>query len=289
MNNYSIVQKNSHIKQVKQSLYHLLLLVFGLILLFPFYWLISSSFKTNVEIFSREMVWIPENLRWENFAIGWKALPPYTYTLFFKNSFIIAGINVIGSILSNTLVAYGFARLSFKYKDQLFIVLLATMMLPYQVTMIPVYILFSNLHLVDSYVPLTLGSFFGSAFFIFLLRQFMMGIPFELDESAVCDGCSPFQIFHKIILPLCKPAIFTVILFSFSGSYDDFMGPLIYINSISKFPIPLALRMFVSNEGRMDWGPILAMTLVSLLPPLLVFLGAQKNLIEGISTTGLKG
>lgn len=289
MNSTTIVKRRNQIKHTREALFHTFLLLFGLVLLFPFYWLLSSSLKNNPEIFSRTMVWIPEKLRWENFVQGWKAIPPYTYTLFYKNTFYIVLVNLAGSLVSNSLVAFGFARLDFKYRNQLFIVLLATMMLPYQVTMIPVYILFSRLGFVNTYIPLTIGSFFGSAFHVFLLRQFMMGIPYELDESAVCDGASVLQVFYKIVLPLCKPALFTIVLFTFGEAYNDFMGPLIYLNKVNKFTVSLALRMFVSNEGRTDWGPILAMVLVSMIPSLIAFLIAQKNLIEGISTTGIKG
>ncbi len=275
--------------RIKASLLQIFLLVLGLLLLFPFYWLISSSFKTNAEIFSREMIWIPEQLKWQNFTNGWQGIQKITYTIFYANSFRYAITVVIGAILSNSLVAFAFARIKFKFRDGLFLVLLSTLMLPAQVTMIPVYLMWSKVGGIDTYLPLTLGAFLGSAFYIFLFRQFMAGIPYELDESAVCDGCSLFGIYWRIIMPLSKPVIFTVALFSFTEAYDDFMGPLIYLNSLKKFPVSLALRLFVTNEGGTDWGPIFAMTLVAMFPLILIFLICQKNLVQGISTTGLKG
>lgn len=274
---------------VKELLFKLVLLVVGLLLLFPFYWLLSSSVKSNSEIFSRDLVWIPAVLHWENYTNGWAGIQSVTYTTFFLNSFKYAGLVVIGSVLSNSLVAYAFARIPFKFRNGVFMILLSTLMLPSQVTMIPLYLLWSGFHAIDTYIPLTLGAFLGNAFYIFLFRQFIAGIPGDIDEAAVCDGCSSFGIYWRIIMPLSKPVVFTVILFSFIDAYDDFMGPLIYLNTLKKFPVSLALRLFVSNEGGTEWGPIFAMTVVTMLPLVLVYVICQKNLVQGISTTGLKG
>lgn len=274
---------------VKEAIYQLCLLIVGLLLLFPFYWLLSSSLKTNTEIFSRELVWIPETLKFENYLNGWLGIQSITYATFFLNSFKYALLVVTGAIFSNSLVAYAFARINFKFRNGIFMVLLSTLMLPSQVTMIPLYLLWSKMQAIDTYIPLTLGAFLGSAFYIFLFRQFIAGIPADIDEAAVCDGCSHFGIYWRIIMPLSKPVIFTVILFSFLEAYDDFMGPLIYLNTLKKFPVSLALRMFVSNEGGTDWGPIFAMTVVAMIPPILIYIVCQKNLVQGISTTGLKG
>lgn len=275
-------------KLIKELPVMLLLCVIVAIVLMPFFWLITTAFKTNAEIFSRQMVWFPARLRWENFSIGWNALKPYSFLMFFKNSFILVAINLAGLLFSCTLTAFGFSRLQFKGRNVLFMVLLSTMMLPSQITMIPMYIIWSKLKFVDTYLPLTLPSFLGSAFYIFLLRQFMATIPKELDEAAVIDGCSKFRSYWKIILPLSKPAIFTVAVFAFSEVYDDFMGPLIYLSNPKMYTVSMAMRMFFSNDTIPQYGPTLSMALISMLPVLILFIFAQKALIQGIATTGLK-
>jgi multiple sugar transport system permease protein len=263
--------------------------IVGVLCFLPFFWTVSTALKTNPEIFSRQMVWLPAAPRWENFRIGWTAISSFTFTTFFKNSLVLVLINLVGYFLSSTLVAYGFARMKFALRRFWFIVLLATMMLPAQVTMVPTYILWSRLGFVNTYLPLTLPSFLGEAFYIFLMRQFIITIPTEIDEAAFCDGCSKFGIYARFILPLSKPALFTVLIFSFSDVYESFMMPLIYLNSPKLFPVSLALRLFFSNDTIPEWGPIHAMVLVAMLPLLISFILGQRALIQGITTTGLKG
>ena len=258
------------------------------VVLMPFFWLVTTAFKSNEEIFTRNMVWLPAQLRWENFAIGWNALKPFSFLMFFKNSFVLVAICLVGCLVSCTLVAYGFSRIQFRFRNGLFVVLLSTMMLPSQITMIPMYIIWANLKQVNTYVPLALPWFLGSPFYIFLLRQFMSGIPKELDEAAVIDGCSKFWIYYRIILPLTKPAIFTVAVFAFSEVYDDFLGPLIYLSDPKLYTVSMAMRLFFSNDTLPQYGPTMAMALVCMLPVLLLFIFAQKALIQGIATTGLK-
>lgn len=274
-----------------QILLRIFLLISGLVLLFPFVWLITSSLKSTPEILSRYMVWLPKVFLWKNYAEGWKGLPPdNTFGLFFKNTAIITVINTTATLVTSSIVAYAFARLNFKYKNFLFLVLLSTMMLPSQVTIVPVYILWSKLGFINTFVPLWAGGLWGGdPFYIFLIRQFITAIPIELDEAAICDGCSKFRIYTSIIMPLCKPVLFTVGLFSFGDSYNNFFGPLLYINSISKYTVQLGLRAFVSNDGFTEWGPVFAMTIVTMIPVIIVFILTQKNLVKGISTTGLKG
>jgi multiple sugar transport system permease protein len=265
-----------------------LLGVIAVVVLMPYFWLVTTAFKTNEEIFSRNMVWLPAHWRWENFVTGWNALKPYSFLTFFKNSFVLVALCLVGCLISCTLVAYGFSRIDFKFRNGLFVIVLATMMLPSQITMIPMYIIWAKLKFVNTYVPLVLPWFLGSPFYIFLLRQFMSNIPKELDEAAVIDGCSKFWIYYKIILPLSKPAIFTVAIFAFSEVYDDFMGPLIYLSSPKLYTVSMAMRMFFSNDTLPQYGPTLAMSLVCMIPVFLVFVFAQKTLIQGIATTGLK-
>ncbi len=281
------ISRRINMGQVTLSVF---LLISGLLLLFPFYWLISSSFKSNPEIISRYLVWLPEKMLWSNYAKGWKGIGGTSFAVFFKNTGIVTFLHTTTAIISSSLVAYGFARINFKFKNFWFIVLLSTMMLPGQVTMIPVYLIWSKLGFIDTFVPLWSGGLWGGdAFFIFLLRQFIAGIPAELDEAAICDGCSKIGIYGKIILPLCKPALFTVGLFAFSESYDNFFGALLYINSVKKYTIQLGLRAYAASDSYTEWGPIFAMIILTMIPLILAFVLTQKNLVKGINTTGLKG
>jgi multiple sugar transport system permease protein len=266
----------------------LALAAIAVIVLMPYFWLVTTAFKSNAEIFSRTMVWLPARLRWENFVTGWTALKPYSFLTFFRNSFFLAAVNLAGTLFSCSLVAFGFSRIQFRGRNGFFIIVLATMMLPGQITMIPMYIVWAKLKLVNSYWPLIIPYFLGSPFYIFLLRQFMINIPRELDEAAICDGCSKFRIFYRIILPLSKPALFTVAIFTFSEVYEDFLGPLIYLSSPKLYTVSMAMRMFFSNDTLPQYGPTLAMSLVCMLPEFLIFVFAQKALIQGIATTGLK-
>lgn len=277
-------------QNLKSAATHAVLIAGALLMLFPFFWLVSSSFKPANQIFKVPIEWIPRSVTLVNYISGWNGLPGYSFSVFFSNSIKVTLTVVLATVFSSSFVAYGFARIDFKYRDLLFLVLLSTLMIPSQVTLIPLYVIFSRLHFVDTYIPLTLGAFLGGgAFFIFLLRQFYDSIPRDLDDSAKIDGCSHFGIYWRIILPLSKPALFSVAVFSFIWTYNDFMTPLIYLNNVSKYTIPVALRMFVDNAGMSNWGGLLAMTLVAMLPAILVFFSAQRYFIEGIATTGLKG
>ena len=264
------------------------LLIFGLSLMYPLYWLITRAFMTRLEILSRDIPFLPKQLLWSNFSEGWKGIQGITYATFYANTFKIVAICLAANLVSNSLVGFGFARINFKHKNTLFMILLAVMMLPPQVTMVPIYIMFAKAHLIDTYVPLCIGAFFSASFFVFLFRQFMTGIPRELDEAAVCDGCSIFGVYWRIALPLSRPIMFTIGLFTFGEAYGDFMGPLIYISTIRKFTVTVALRLFVSNDGTTNWGPILAMTLVAMIPGIIIFFISQRNLMKGIATTGIK-
>lgn len=226
---------------------------------------------------------------WENYAKGWKGFGRTGFDVYFSNSLFITTLSVIGAILSSSIVAYGFARLQFRFKKILFACLLGTVMLPVQITLIPQYIMFHNIGWVNTFYPLIVPAFLGGTpFFIFLLIQFIRGIPRELDEAAIIDGCSTFGIFWRIILPLIKPALVTVAIFAFMWAWDDFLAPLIYLNSADIQTVSLGLRNFMDAEGGTSWGPLLAMSTLSLLPQFIIFLFFQKHLVEGIATTGLK-
>lgn len=266
---------------------HAFLLIFSLVMLYPVFWWIGASLKKNEEM-SLATIW-PKAPMWENFTKGWVANTEYTFTHFFTNTLVMEFWNVIGAVFTSAVVAYGFARLNFKFKGLWFSILLLTMMLPSQVTIIPQYIMYNTFGLTNSYIPLVLPHFFGGgAFFIFLLVQFIRGIPRELDEAAKMDGASVYVIFFKIILPLLKPSLVTVAIFTFIWSWDDFFGQVLYLSSIDKYTVGLALKMFV-DQFEVQWGQLLAMSLVSIVPSALLFFFAQKHFLEGIATSGLKG
>jgi multiple sugar transport system permease protein len=226
--------------------------------------------------------------QWHNFGAAWNSLPlPFHW--FLLNTYCITILNVIGQLLSCSLVAYGFARFRFRGRGPLFMLLLCTMMLPSQVTMIPLFMLWSKAHAVDTFIPLTLPSFFAtSAFSVFLLRQFFMGLPKELDEAAMIDGCGPFRIWWQIMLPLSRPALITVGVLTFLGNWDDFLGPLIYLDRLSNYTVSLALRMFQDQYGT-DYSLIMAAALVHIVPVVILFFFAQRYFVKGIAMTGLKG
>lgn len=225
-------------------------------------------------------------LAWRNFAAAMQAIPFARYTL---NTLILCLLTVVGTTLSNSLVAYGFARLDWPGRDWYFAVTLATMMVPFPVTMISLYALFKKLGWVGTWWPLWVPTFFGSAFNIFLLRQFYMCIPRDLTEAARIDGCSEFQIYWRIILPLSRPALAVVALFQFMGTWNDFMGPLLYLNDQNKFTLSLGLQFFQSQSGGTEWHLLMAASTLMLLPILVLFFFTQKTFIQGIVTTGLKG
>ncbi|MGO4109803.1 carbohydrate ABC transporter permease [Paenibacillus sp. YAF4_2] len=265
----------------------MLLIVFSLLMLYPVIWWVGASLKTTAEM-SSPSIW-PSTPIWENYTKGWQFSPEFTFGRFFGNTLLMELWNVLGSVLTSAIVAYGFARLNFKFRGALFSILLLTMMLPGQVTIVPQYILYNKLQLMDSYIPLILPHFFGGgAFFIFLLVQFIRGIPRELDEAAKIDGASVYGIFYRIVLPLIKPALVTVAIFTFIWSWDDFFAQVLYLNSVAKFTVGLALRMYV-DQFEIQWGRLLAMSLLSVLPSVVLFFFAQKHFVEGIATTGLKG
>ena len=270
---------------LQKTLVHTLLVVLSCIFLIPFFWMLSTSLKPDSQILLFPPKWIPEPILWSNYPKAIAALPFWTYT---RNTIVITLFNIVGVIFSSSLVAYAFARLRWPGRNVLFVVLLSTMMLPPQVTMIPVFILFKNLGWVNTFLPLIVPAFFGNAFFIFLLRQFFMTIPRELEDAARVDGCPWLGIYWHVILPLSKPALATVGVFTFMGVWNDFMGPLIYLNSESKKTLALGLQAFL-GEHSAEWAMLMAVSTLMLLPLLILFFLAQRYFIEGITLTGLKG
>jgi len=269
----------------QRGLVYLLLLAGAILFLIPFVWMLSTSLKEGPQVYRWPPVWIPDPVRFDNYTKAWNLLP---FVQFYWNTVRISFLSIIGTVLSCTLAAYGFARLRFRGRDILFVLLLATLMLPNQVTMIPQYIWFAKLGWVNTYLPLIVPSFFGNPFSIFLLRQFFMTLPHELDDAAKIDGCSFFGIYAKIILPLSKAAVGVVAIFSFTYHWNDFLYPLIYLQSIEQFTISLGLRMFQTNTF-VDMQSLMAMSVVALIPQLVIFFIAQRHLVQGVVLSGIKG
>ncbi|HYI24322.1 MAG TPA: carbohydrate ABC transporter permease [Thermomicrobiales bacterium] len=265
----------------------LILTVGALIVMVPFYWMISTSLKAQGNLYLYPPQWIPNPIVWENFREVWDAVPFATFT---KNTAVIVTLVMIGTLLSCSFSAYGFARLRAPGRDFIFLLVLATMMLPGAVTLVPTYIAFNKLGWINSILPLVVPAFFGAPFYIFMLRQFYLSIPKEIEESGRIDGASSFRIWWDLMLPLTKPALATVAVFTFFATYNDFFGPLIYLNSESKQTIAVGLSYFT---GSRNVGPqmhlLMAMTLMATIPSLIVFIFAQRYFVQSIVTTGLKG
>lgn len=253
--------------------------------LFPFLWMVSTSLKSLDQVYQWPPVWMPNPITFSNYADAWAELP---FATFYRNTLFVVATCIVGSILSCTIVAFGFARLRFRGRNFLFLVLLSTMMLPGQVTMIPLYIWYAKLGWVDTYRPMTVPSFFGSAFHIFLLRQFFLTIPHELDDAAKIDGCGYLRTLYSIILPLALPAIGVVAIFNFNTHWSEFLTPLIYLQRLEKYTIAIGLRLFQTRENTdMPW--LMAMAVVALMPQVIIFFLAQRQLVQGVVLTGIKG
>ncbi len=268
--------------------YHFLVVLFGLIMIYPVLWMVAGSFKDNYQILNKALTLIPEPFKFDNFARGWAGFGRITFSTFFTNSLIITSLSTLGVMISSSLVAYSFARLQYRGRKFLFACMIATMMLPGQVVMIPQYIIFRTLGMVNNYWPLILPAWTSQAFFVFMMMQFIQGLPAELDDAAIIDGCSRYSIYYRITLPLISPALITTVIISFYWRWDDFMGPLIYLSRPRTYPVSLAIKLFSDVTSTTDYGAMFAMSTLSLLPVFLIFLFFNKYLIQGISTSGLK-
>ncbi|MCJ7874422.1 carbohydrate ABC transporter permease [Phaeobacter sp. J2-8] len=275
--------------RISATLRYSLLIVVGLIMIYPLIWLVGASFKTNAEMFTSAWFW-PKDATIQGYIDGWKTSTPYTFGHFFINSLQIVIPKVIGTAISCTLVAYGFARFEFPGKKILFAILIATLLLPDVVTRIPQYLLFRELGWLDTYLPLFAPAWLaGDAFFVFMVIQFLRAIPREMEEAARVDGANTLQTLIFIVVPMLTPALVSVCLFQFMWTMNDFLGPLIYISTVEKYPISLALKLSIDATEAFNWNSILAMTVLALTPSLIVFFLAQKSFIQGISSGGVKG
>ena len=272
---------------------HIVLLSLSIIFAFPLIWLISTSLKPIAETMKDPPSIIPSTFEWHNykdaFVYGADKLGYIPFLLYGRNTLVICLLAVSGTVISNALVAYSFARLRWPGRDIAFAITLATMMVPFPVTMVPVFALFRTLGWIGTFRPLWVPAWFASAFNIFLLRQFFRTIPFELSEAARIDGCSEWNIFRKVILPLSKPALSVVALFTFMGTWNDFLGPLIYLLDQKTFTLSLGLQFYQSQNGGTQWNLLMAATTIVIAPVIALFFFTQKQFIQGIAVTGLKG
>lgn len=278
--------------RVQSILFHSSVAALGFVMIYPILWLAASSFKPETEIWRTVSSLIPQNFTLQHFVEGWKGFGGVTFTTFYRNSIIYAGIGTLAGVATSACVAFGFARIPFRGKRIWFTAMLMTLMLPVQIQVIPQYILFTHLGWVNTFYPLILPRLLGQAgqaFFIFMMVQFIRTIPYELDEAAEMDGVGRFGVFTRIMMPLIKPALVTAGIFSFYWTWSDFLTPLIYLNSPELYTVSVALRSFADPSGTTDWGAIFAMSSLSLVPVLLVFFFFQRHVVEGISTTGMKG
>lgn len=268
-----------------RSLAHAVLMVGAAVFAMPFVWMMSTSLKADRQIFTWPPVWIPNPVIWENYPAVFSYAPLHHY---FVNTLVIASANVFGAVVTCSLAAYGFTRVRAPGRDAIFMVMISQMMIPAIVMLVPLYILYAALGWIDTFLPLTIPAALGTPFYIFMLRQFFMTIPMELDEAALIDGASHLSIWWRIMLPLSTPALATVAIFSFMHAWNDFTGPLIFLNSREKFTLALGLQAFLF-ERRTVWGPLMAASTMMIVPILVVFFVAQKYFVQGIALTGMKG
>ncbi|GAA4441912.1 carbohydrate ABC transporter permease [Phytohabitans houttuyneae] len=259
------------------------------IVLYPIVWVVAATFKPSADIIG-SLSLLPTEPTTANYERAVEGIASISIGRFFWNSTLLAVLSVVGTVASSALAGYAFARLRFRGRGAMFALMISTLLLPFHVLIIPQYAVFQKLDLIDTYVPLLIGKFLAAeAFFVFLMVQFMRTIPHELDESAKIDGAGHWGIFWHIILPLARPALITTAIFTFIWSWNDFFGPLIYLSTPDKYPLPLALQLFVDEASGSDFGALMAMSMLALVPVILFFLFFQRFLVEGVSTSGLKG
>lgn len=273
----------------KKVFIHAFIILFAFGMLYPLFWMLSSSFKPSNEIFTSQS-FFPQVFTLENYTIGWKGISGYTFGRFFSNSFFVSIMCILGNFFCCTMAAYAFAKLDFTFKNIFFAIMMGTLMLPFHVTLIPQYILFNKLNWINTYLPFIVPRFFGGqGFFIFLLVQYMRTIPKEIQSAGEIDGCGKIGMFIRLILPLSVPAIITMAILTFLWTWNDFFSQLLYLNSLPKFTIAIALRMFIDATSGSSWGAMFAMSILSMVPLFLIFVFFQKYLVEGITSGAVKG
>jgi multiple sugar transport system permease protein len=285
-------RKKGMLGVIPLTITYFLLVTLTISFFLPFYWMISSALKDDPQVYTVPPIWVPNPAHWNNFGNAWNVR---NFNQFSINTIFRYSIPVtVFTVFSSAFIAYGFSRIRWPGRDTLFFVCLATMMIPFQVLMVPLFIIFKNYGWINSYRPLVVPALFGNAFFIFMLRQFFLGIPEELSDAARIDGCNEFGILFRIILPLAKPALTVVALFTFIGSWNDYLGPLIYINKVNLFPIALGIQelqrsVMQTGTNPMVYPHLMAVSTIITVPIVIFFFFAQRTFIEGIALTGIKG
>ncbi len=284
-----MTQYRSKKKRTLHVVANVIVVLIGLMMVYPIIWMFFTTFKSNEEIYG-SLALLPKQFDFGAYIDGWSGTGKVTYTRYFLNTFLIVIPVTLLTVASCSLVAYGFARFKFPGKKRLFTLLIATLMLPNAVIMIPRYALFNKFGWINTYMPFYAPAILATyPFFIFMLLQFMRSLPRELDESAYMDGCGTFRVFTQILIPLMKPALFSAGLFQFIWTYNDYLNSLLYINSVQKYTISLALKLSIDAESVVSWNKVMAMAFVSIVPLVVLFFSAQKYFVEGIATSGLKG
>ncbi|MBO7333534.1 MAG: carbohydrate ABC transporter permease [Lachnospiraceae bacterium] len=274
---------------IGKVLYHAFILALGFAMIYPVLWMISGSLKNNGEILSGSLSLIPPAWRWDNFQRGWKGFGHVTFTTYFKNSLIITSIATFGTVISSSVIAYALSRINFKGRKFWFTLMIGTMLLPGQVVMIPQYLIYNRIGWVGTPLPLIVPHFFGAAFFTYMMMQFMQGIPRELDEAAIIDGCSKYSVFTRVVFPLLKPSIISTIIIQFYWKWDDYMGPMLYLSKPESYTVSIAVKLFADATSTTDYGAMFAMSTLSMVPVFFIFLVFNRYLVDGISTSGIKG
>ena len=267
------------------GLMYLVLVVFALCFVFPFVFMFLGSFKESSELFRIPFKWMPDRFQFSNYE---KVFTQVKFFLYLKNTLIIVFFNILGSLISSSLIAYGFSRITWPGRDKVFIIVLITMILPYQVTLVPLFIFYTKIGWTGTFLPLTVACFFGNPFYIFLLRQFYLAVPMELTYAAHVDGAGEFRIYSTIVLPLVKPALATVSIFAFIRSWHDFVGPLVFLANDKLYTLSLAASMIYSEKDP-QWNVLFALGTLMVVPVLFIFFLLQKYFIQGISMSGIKG
>lgn len=268
---------------------HVIILGIGFVMIYPVLWLIGSSLKPTHMIFS-EAWFIPSEFYFEHYTQGAAGVQGTPFIRFIINSTVVSLLAVLGNLISCTMAAYAFGRMQFRFKGIAFALMLMTVMLPIHVVLIPRYIVFNQLNMVNTFLPLVLPKFLATdGFFIFLILQFIRGIPTSLDEAAIIDGCSRKSVFWRIILPLSTPALISTTIFTFLWTWDDFLSQLVYLSTPSRYTVQLGLRLFLDSSSNSDWGATFAMSVLSLIPSLVIFAALQKHIVQGVATSGIKG
>ena len=276
-------------KKMGNVIYHIFIIAFAMLMLYPLLWMISASFKDTLEIF-QGTDFLPQSIKFDNYRQGWAGLSGITFTRFFGNSLLIVLVAMVGNLSSCLLAANAFAKIDFPLKKFWFAIMIGTLMLPMHVKLIPQYVLYNKLGWINTYLPLMVPKFLATeGFFVFLMTQYMRGLPREIDEAAICDGCGQWQRFVRITVPLSVPAIVTTAIFTFIWTWNDFFSQMLYITGIDKFTVALALRQFVDATGNSSWGALFAMSTLSLMPLFLMFVFFQNYLVDGITAGSVKG